>query len=76
MSIPGARVERRCARQWAVLAWETSVFVVAARLPVDGLHATLKIGGGFELPLANDGPPNYRRPNRRGNDDENRHSGV
>jgi hypothetical protein len=75
VSIPGARVERRCTRQWAMLACETSVFSVYVRLPVDGLHATLEIGGGSELPLANDGPSNYRGPNRRGNDDENCHSG-
>lgn len=75
VSIPGARVERRCTRQWTMLGWEISVFVASSRLPVDGLHATLEIRGGSELPLANDGPSNYRGPNRRGNDDESRHSG-
>ena len=73
--IPGARVERRCTRQWAMLGCETSVFVASSRLPVDGLHATLETRGGSELPFANDGPSNHRGSNGRGNDDESRHSG-
>lgn len=73
VTIHGARVEGRCTRQGTMLAGETDV-IVSTRLPVDGLHATFEIGGGPELPLANDGPHDDCGSNRSSNDDENRHS--
>ena len=66
------RVERRCTRQ-GTLARKISVFIVSVRLPVDGLHAALKVRGGSELPLADDGPHDDRGSDSRSDDDKDHH---
>lgn len=75
MARGGTRVERGRAGQ-GTLARETRVFVGATGLPVDGLHAALKVRRGSKLPLANDGPHDDRGTDRSSDDNNNRHRRV
>jgi len=70
-----SRLERR-ARVATVGSRDTNIIIsIAGGVPVNGLHTSIKVGRGTELPFTDNGPDYSCTNNTGGDNNENRHGG-